>query len=112
MPPIVTTERIIRRLTDRVSPAGIARIEVGMFRPRDINLGVIVITDSIGVVGCSSLDLLRGESILNIFPGQIVIPAVGREQCSRRCPFVVTIPGVNNDYSFPIAVVVKGRLEY
>ena len=76
IPPILAAKRIIQGLTDGIIPASVAGIKVGMFRPRHVNLGMVVVLDTIGCFGIACVDLLGGEGILNITPGEIVIATV------------------------------------
>lgn len=79
MPPVLTTKSIVERLTDGIVPAGVARVEIRMLRPGHIHLGMIIVLHPIRINGITSVDLLRGQRVLDISPGQIVIFAVRRE---------------------------------
>lgn len=76
VPPILTAECILQRLTCRVIPTSIAGIEICVFRPRHIHLGVIIVLDTIRILCIAGVDLICCEGVLNITPGQVVIATV------------------------------------
>ena len=105
MPPVLASESIISRLTNRVVPSGVASIKIGVLGPRNVDFGMVVILDAVRVDCVAGVDLIGGEGVLNAAPGQIVIPTVRGKQCTTWSPSVAgCVLGVNDDYSFPVAV--------
>lgn len=73
MPPVIAAESVVQGLAGRIVPAGVAGIEVGVLRPGNVDLGVVVVLDTVRVSGLAGLDLLGGEGVLDITPRKVVV---------------------------------------
>ena len=102
MPPVLATERILRRLANNIIIAGVARVIHGMLRPAHIHLGMVVVLHTVGVFGVSGIDFVCGEGVLDVSPFEVIVAVVGRKQSPRWCPHVVIIFGVDDYDSFPV----------
>lgn len=102
MPPVLTPERILRRLADNIIIAGVARVIHGMLRPGHIHLGMVVVLYTVGIFGVSGVDFFCCEGVLDVSPFEVIVAVVGRKQSPRWSPHVVIISGVDDYDSFPV----------
>lgn len=89
MPPVFTAESVVERLACRIIEASVASVKVGMLGPCNVDLGVIVVLNTVGVDCVASVDLVSGQSVLDIPPSEVVVATVRREERPAGSPRVV-----------------------
>lgn len=110
MPPVVAAESIIERLAGWVNKFRLLSVEVRVLRPANINLGVVVVADTIGRVGVTGVDLLRRQRVMDVAPGEVVIASMRAQQSPRRRPRVVAKLGVDDDNALPVAMAYRQQI--